>query len=227
MKINHAETLATFALNELPEHVLSRSGAVLYSGASTLKKGDVYILGVNPGGDPARTTGTVSQSLVALPTNKTNAYFATDWGQGGSQAPLQRRLHLLSATIGQDLESICASNAVFMRSRAVTGINFWADAETCWPVQQMILDIVQPRLIIAFGNSRRSPYAFLRNKLAPDCVQEPVDAEHGNWKCWGFEARVGGRNVYVAGFPHLSRYSPASADGNIKEPIRQWLKRCF
>ena len=50
-----ASSLAESALDKAQEyltqaHLLDSPGAVLYSGSATLKRGPVYLLGLNPGG---------------------------------------------------------------------------------------------------------------------------------------------------------------------------------
>ena len=206
--------------------VLDRSGAVLYSACHTLRPGPVYLLGLNPGGDPVQITSTIAGSLKGLPDKTENSYTDENWGlRDGKEvkSPLQTRLQLLAKSLNLSLQDICASNLIFMRSRSAAGIDFRADAETCWPVHEQILDIVQPSLVITFGNSERSPYAFLRDKLPHRAGEETCDSGHGTWKCRGFEGEWRGKRLYVAGLPHLSRYSPLRDAENVREEVLNWL----
>lgn len=205
--------------------VLSRSGSILYSAAHTLTKGDIYILGLNPGGNEGPS---ISQHLAELPNKTQNSYLDESWGKrvdADGQAPLQRRIKGLVNAVGADLRNICASNLIFMRSPNDKGIKFPKDADTCWPIHEKILDIVQPKLIIAFGNSLRSPYGYLFNKFNTDGHECIIDSGHGSWKCRSFEAVIGVHKIYVVGFPHLSRYSPFNKDGDLKEGLCTWLNR--
>lgn len=220
------DEFVTLARARLGADVLKRSGATFYSAASTLRPGDVYVLGVNPGGGP-EITSTIGDSLDQLPANMTNSYLDEDWGKGQGKAPLQQRLTKLAACLDLDLRDVCASNLVFMRSRDMSGIKFWKDAELCWPLHDLVLDTVRPKLILTFGNSADSPYAFLREKLTPSGPEDSISSGHGSWQCRGFQAKRHGNSVYVAGFPHLSRYRPLGDDGEVRPNVAKWLRGRF
>jgi hypothetical protein len=66
-----AEALRVFA-KPLIEPIAGRSGRVLYSAAETLRPGPLYLLGLNPGGNPAVETETVAESLASLPARREN-----------------------------------------------------------------------------------------------------------------------------------------------------------
>ena len=211
--------------------VLHKSGSVLYSAAHTLTKGDAYILGLNPGGIEGLS---ISEDLAALPNKSLNSYLDEYWGKKGiyrveeepkGQAPLQIRLNKLVNAIGLNLSNVCASNLVFMRSRNDKGINYPHDANICWATHEKILNIVKPNLIIAFGNSSRSPYRYLSNKFNLGGHESEIESGHGNWKCRSFEALILGRTIRVVGFPHLSRYSPLDKNGAVREDIKNWLRQ--
>ncbi|TSA56931.1 MAG: hypothetical protein D4R39_03335 [Methylophilaceae bacterium] len=204
-------------------NLLSRSGAILYSASHTLTKSDVYILGLNPGGTEDSSIG---QDLAALPNRTENSYLDESWGNrtgAAGEAPLQRRIKGLVNVVGVDLRNVCASNLIFMRSQNDKGIEYPKDANICWPIHENILTIVQPKLIIAFGNSLRSPYRYLFDNFNSDGHENIFEAGHGTWKCRGCEVIISGHKIYVAGFPHLSRYSPFNKDGAIKENLVTWL----
>lgn len=211
-------TLITCAKQSLAQ-VLDRTGTILYSAAETLSSGDIYILGLNPGGDSGLT---IAQSLGALPQKTDNAYLDEEWEnragkykQGG--APLQGRIRWLVTALGYDLGRVCASNSVFMQSWDAKGLDFPKDADICWPVHEEILRIVRPKLVLAFGNSSVSPYNYLYQRFGGD--EETMPSGHGSWKCRGFETEIADNKLHVAGLPHLSRYSPIG-----KESVVKWLK---
>lgn len=199
--------------------VLGRTGTILYSAAETLSPGDIYILGLNPGGDSGLT---IAQCLNVLPQKTDNAYLDEKWeNRAGKyeigEAPLQGRINWLVTALGYDVRRVCASNLVFMQSRDANGIDFPKDADLCWPVHEQILKIVRPKLVLAFGNSSVSPYSYLHQLFGGN--EETVPSGHGSWECRGFEAEIAGSKLHVAGLPHLSRYSPIG-----KESVVKWLK---
>lgn len=213
-------------INELFAHaerslapVLAKSGGILYSSVNTLTQGDIYVLGLNPGGESGPS---IYEHLVALPGKVDNSYIDESWENragcyppGG--APLQRRLKWLVESLGYDLRQICASNLIFMRSPDASGINYPMDADLCWPVHEQIINVVRPKLILSFGNSSVSPYEFLRQRFTGD--EEWMPSGHGTWMCKGFMAAAQGHKFYVAGLPHLSRYSPIN-----KANVVDWLR---
>src|SRR5690606_35182845 len=74
--------------------VLNESGSILYSSHQTLRKGDIYLLGFNPGGtegDP------LNNAITDLMRTTENAYLDQNWSgnhrtYGNGQAPLQKRV---------------------------------------------------------------------------------------------------------------------------------------
>jgi hypothetical protein len=85
----HIYTIGPLAHQHL-RPMLRLSGEVLYSAASTLRPGEVYLLGHNPGGDARnRDLPTVGSSLDDLPTKTINSYLDTLWnGRAEGRAPL-------------------------------------------------------------------------------------------------------------------------------------------
>ncbi len=210
--------IAKFARHHLRKH-LTRSGEILYSGASTLRSGQVYLLGHNPGGDPKNSKLlTLGRSLDDLPSKKTNSYLDTLWSRQRAvgQAPLQRRVVWLLKSLGLEPRDVAASNLIFLRSRGAAESQFRELSKACWPVHERIIDVVQPQLVIVFGNSGQSPFGFLLRKFGAD-VDEYCSSGHGNWVCRSFLAP--GR-FRVVGLPHLSRY-----DVSAHPAVVTWIKR--
>ena len=67
------ETLVALAKEQL-QPIAGRSGRILYSGAHTLRRGPMYLLGLHPGGDPTTHNDTVGSSLKELLNRTENAY---------------------------------------------------------------------------------------------------------------------------------------------------------
>jgi hypothetical protein len=199
--------------------VLGESGSILYSSHETLKSGDVYLLGFNPGGAGGNP---VEQSINSMLKNTTNSYLDESWENhngvwANGEAPLQKRVQWVLESIGLNPREVCASNLIFLQSREASGISY-SLAKKCWPVHEAILNIVKPRLIIAFGNSAVSPYGYLHSMLGGK--EEYFPSGHGNWSVKGFNCKINGLPVYIAGLPHLSRYSPIG-----KNQVMEWLSK--
>lgn len=206
------------------EDLLDKSGSVLYSSFETIRPGEFYLLGLNPGGDPIKQEkDTIRKHLEALPGNTNNAYTDEYWGpyQEGlkGDAPLQIRLRYLFDKFGFDIRNICASNLIFLRSHDGGGSGYPKTADRCWGVHEKIINIVKPRCIIAFGNSSVSPYQYIYNKFKPDCDVQSIKSGHGKWLCKVFRTSILGLNVVVVGLPHMSRYAIDKHDDVI-----DWVK---
>lgn len=107
----------------IPQSVLGMSGAAFYSGRAAFSApSPLYLLGLNPGGDPQvqmkdtveMHTGTV---LNEKPTNWSE-YQDEVWWEGhdrGTSGMQPRVIHLIEQ-LGFDLQKTPASNVVFVRS---------------------------------------------------------------------------------------------------------------
>lgn len=215
MKKNDIPIIAKYCLDS----ILDLPGSILYSSHETLKLGAVYLIGFNPGGAGGLA---VEKSIESMLTNTVNSYIDEEWGNlnnswSSGEAPLQKKVQWLLKSIGLEPRNVCASNLIFFQSRAAVDIDY-ALASRCWPVHEAILSIVNPKLIIAFGNSAVSPYGYLHSLFGGQ--EEFASAGHGNWCLKGFHCQINMRNVYVAGLPHLSRYSPK---GN--KQVVEWLSK--
>ena len=213
MSKNEIPKIAKKALSD----VLNEWGGILYSSHETLKPGDVYLLGFNPGGVDGNP---VEQSINSMLTNTSNSYLDESWGNGSGkwdrgEAPLQKRVQWVLESFGLNTREVCASNLIFLQSPKAADIRY-SLAEKCWPVHEAIINIVQPKLIIAFGNSAVSPYGYLQSMLGGKAEYFP--SGHGNWSIKGFRCKINRLPVYVSGIPHLSRYSPIG-----KYQIIEWL----
>ena len=211
------EDIPVIARNALSD-LMSESGGILYSSHETLKKGDVYLLGFNPGGSGGPS---IEESVEEILSSEINAYLDESWSNGNGswgagEATLQRRIVYLLNELGLEPREVCSSNLIFVRSRDEAGVDY-SLAKQCWPVHEAIIELVQPKLILAFGNSDKSSYGYLRKLL--NGKENSEWSGHGNWDVKGFETELNGRDIYVAGIPHLSRYSPEG-----KQSVIQWLK---
>lgn len=152
------EEIPKIAKDALSE-VLNESGSILYSSHETLKSGDVYLLGFNPGGAGGNP---VEQSINTMLTNISNSYLDESWENhngvwANGEAPLQKRIQWVLESLGLNTRDVCASNLIFLQSREASDISF-SLAKKCWPVHEAILNIIKPKLIIAFGNSKAVHY---------------------------------------------------------------------
>lgn len=208
------------AQNSLSE-LMSLPGGILYSSYNTLKPGDVYFLGYNPGGE-GPDGPTVADRLEALPSKTCNDFTDSEWGEtaAAGQSTLQLRVKWLLDNLGYSIEDVCSSNLIFAQSRDAKGVPE-RYADVCWPVHAAILALVKPKLILCCGNSQVSSFGYLHRKFDGDIQYSPKGvALHGDWAIKTFRTELNGQPVLVVGFPHLSRYNPIG-----KPQIIEWIKQ--
>lgn len=207
------------------KHLLHRSGEVIYTSHETLSKGDIYLLGLNPGMGDFTTIGSHIDRMLS---RTKNSYLDEDWDKQKDEAipdpklvPLQKRVISLLDSLGYDARNVCASNLIFTTTTSADELCFGL-AGLCWPVHEAVLELVKPKMLLVFGNGETvSPYAFLKALFCPaENDFTFCDSGHGDWKCKGFYAEINGRRTFVAGLPHLSWYSPIG-----RTEVIDWIKR--
>lgn len=202
---------------------IEKSGSILYSAVSTLCKGNYYLLGYNPGGDPAAIQTSIQHAINELPLQTVNAYLDEDWSGHRAypvgKAPFQLRVQYLLKALGERPEIVCASNLIFARSHDANGTVYPAEADLCWPVHELILNIVQPRAILSIGSSEKSAFAFIRNRMG-NPAETAILAEHGNWSVRATRGAIGSQEITLIGLPHLSRYSIIG-----KQKVINWIRQ--
>jgi len=208
----------------LGDDYLSKSGEFIYSATNTLRKGDVYLLGFNPGSSPDdKTQRTIKEYLENFESTTINKTLDENWGKNKiSKTLLQNRLvSLIPYLLNKNLRDICQSNLIFARSIDAMGIDdFRFHADKCWQCHELILNIIQPKLLLCNGSGEKSSsYSYIGKKFE---VNNPEWKEHGNtnasWKI--FNTTILKRETIVAAFPHLSRFDVQNNIEGIK-----WFKQ--
>ena len=134
-------------------------GAVLFSGVDTLVPGPLYVMGYNPGGESEvegpSGEGTIDSSLAAV-REKTdwNDWADGRYGPGETYNTFQKNVRTVFEALGADPRRTFSTNALFIRSRAASGVDGAWDVwwDTCWAVHQLFLDVVRPRVVVCLGN---------------------------------------------------------------------------
>jgi hypothetical protein len=178
-------------------------GEVLMSGLDTLKRGDFYVMGLNPatlGSEKAATPITVIQHLEKWNELEFSAYRDQCWRDecwqkdsfgrqiraGCPHHDSKKKTHqrVVTELLGYlgvspfNLHTIFTTNAIFAASRNANSFLAYREStlddawKSCWPVHQLLLRIVRPKVILClgYGNSSSS-FAYLRG-----VGQQPVEA---------------------------------------------------
>ena len=155
----------------IPKSLSNKSGAVFYSGKRAFKgQADLYILGINPGGDPrVQIDETVEshtrQVLNDKPVNWSE-YRDESWsGYPPGTANLQPALLHFFRRLRLDPGVVPASNLVFLRSQSKRRLGSEKDfcrlAEICWPFHNAVLKKLKVRVIVCFRGADK----FVRQKV--------------------------------------------------------------
>ena len=218
----------------MPEDMHERPGCVLLSGIRTIRPGDFYVMGFNPGGDPGAIPSPITE-LIAMPTGR-SAYTDQCWRAGCPEFNCdhfdaegriaerdlvihqRRMMALLRDTLGVQPAEVPVTNAIFARSasaaelKAQTGhsrAEWWG---ACWPIHQHLLSEVRPRAIISLGfGATTSAFGLLHARAGRPAWQ--VVGEEGSTGGWAFDAALpllDGDILHtrIIGIPHPSWYAP-------------------
>ena len=204
--------------------MLEYNGGILYSSKDTLKKGDIYFMGYNPGG--LGGAGSIEEDIKNLSSRKINAYLDEEWEPNGKkcqkgEAPLQKRVRYFFEKIDIDIKDVCSTNLIFAQSRNAGGVSYPDDADKCWKVHEyLIKEVVKPKTIICMGNGEgESAYAYLWSKYSPN-KEESITANHGSWRIKAFQTE-GETPKWVIGLPHFSYYELKGKQD--EEKIIEWI----
>lgn len=183
--------------------LIDSPGAVLYSGSDTLKRGPVYLLGLNPGG----AEGATLRDSIRACRQQHNAYLDEQWSPRGQLQPmgcatLQRRVQALCAAMGYQTRDVPASNLVFTRSTRIgTHLDFPAAQALCLPVHRIFLDAIQPDFLMTFGSIDNFKQAFNVTEV------ESRSAQHGTWMANRGRVEINDRKIAFGNVPHMSLWA--------------------
>lgn len=204
------DQLLAAILDQVPQRLRHVSGAVLYSGREAWTgTADLYLMGLNPGGDPALETETVAAQVhrvLRIEDANYSSYRDDSWGNGefrrGEHRMQRNVLHLLE-TLGLDPGLVPSSNLVFARSRSWGDLprkNQRAWAEACWPFHQAMIERLRVRVVLCFG---RPAGDLVRAMMG---AHEEIDCFiESNNRGWASRAYRGSEDVIVVQATHPSR----------------------
>jgi hypothetical protein len=199
-------------------------GKLLYSGVSTLRAGDLYLLGYNPGGDPQSETDSILSHLCRS-NSEQNEYLDARWRPGGrlyppGAAPMQKRVAYTLHQLRFDVQSVCASNLIFVRSTGIENLTSANDlANACWQLHRLILDIVQPKHIVVLGEDT---FNYVRSRGRARSAIEQYPSGHGSWNCKYVQLTLQQRECDMISVPHLSRHAISN-----HPDVCAWMRQRF
>ena len=222
---------------EVTSKALAEFGSVslnpFYSNPSrTLRQGAVYIVSLNPGGDPS----TIPSQREGMPLDHPQRASSRDdwsklldesWGTN-YQASVRHLARSVLPGGERGLREAFCTNALFMRGPIKSGVDARGLWEVCRPWHLAWLEVVRPSAILCLGNGEgASPYAWFRGLL--DTTKPlPSEAAYNNFAVKACTGKLDFRPVTVVGTPHPAHWS-ASAPKSVRavEYVRRLLEHCW
>ena len=201
----------------IPAELLDKSGKVFYSGRAAFSgKKSLYILGLNPGGDPEKLGNDSIEAHTEWVSTTApevwSAYRDERWmGKEPGCHGLQPRLLHMFRSVGLQPGAVPSSNLVFVRSRRETGIKsaFEQLANLSWPFHRFVIEALGPKVILCLGRSAGDYVRRQTGALQPYAVF----TEHNNrrWQSTAYRS-VHGLKVIVATHPSVADWTAAQTD---------------
>lgn len=193
----------------IPESLKCCSGKVFYSGRKAFESpSDIYILGINPGGDPSdpkeKSVGAHTTTVLNCRPGDWSEYRDEPWKKDSEpgSTPFQRRLRYLSCKIGMGLGEIPASNLIFKRSTGFSKLQGDAKqlAEACWSFHQKVIDTLGVRVVVCLGKPASD---FVREKLKAH--RQICEFVENNGRRWQSHTYKNPKGIQVVRLSHPSR----------------------
>lgn len=211
----------------VPGALKNQSGAVFNSGRTAFSNPcQLYLLGLNPGGDPDKhKTETVdfhTRKVLSKP-NDWSEFRDESWDrrEPGARGMQPRILHMLKG-LNLDAHRVPASNVVFKRTSSEKELSgdFNKLAEQCWSFHQHVIERLKVRVILCFGKTASE---LVRSKVGADKpVDRFVEANNRRWSCQTF-SNSQGLIVVAATHPSRVAWNTQASDptGLIRRALQQ------
>ncbi len=215
------------AKSHIPPELLERSGKVFYSGRSAFSRpASLYVLGVNPGGDPGaqaeETLASHTDWVASSAPDNWSAYRDESWkGKSPGRHGMQPRiLHMFNA-LGLNPGEVPASNLVFVRSRREGDLSGEVDrlVQLCWPFHELVISALRPKVILCLG--RTAGEHVCRHTGASDHYASFTELNDRKWQSHAYRSRSGLR-VVVATHPSIADWKalPTDPTGLLADALR-------
>ena len=203
----------------IPDSIMHRSGKAFYSGRLAFSSpSDLYILGVNPGGDPEEypdeTVDSHTEWVLGSSPKNWSAYRDESWGTSGAEAGsrgMQPRILHFFRRLNMRPGEVPASNVVFARSsrKATLEGDYTQMASDCWQFHQAVIDSLGVRIVVCLGNDVGS---WVRSRLfAHQQVEEFVEDNDRRWTSRLY-ASSSGLKIAVLTHPSIAAWTNSKTD---------------
>jgi len=199
----------------IPKYLLKESGKVFYSGRNAFTgKKKVYLLGINPGGDPiAQANETVEwhNNLVLSQQPNWSSYIHESWRKNPpGEYYLQTRLLHLFEELNLNPYKVPSSNIIFRRTREAEHVEkndtIWND---CWEFHEKVIEKLGIQAILCFGKDAGK---IVCSKVgANNLIDIFKEKNKRKWATRAFNNK-NGLVVIVATHPSRAKWDSEAAD---------------
>lgn len=201
----------------IPQALLKKSGSVLYSGRTAFSNpASLYVLGVNPGGDPNTQAGETvewhTSKVLNVHPASWSAYQHESWRNAapGTCGMQPRVLHMFRQ-VRLEPSNVPASNVVFLRSSRESTIDGAMKqlADQCWQFHQAVIDLLGVRVVLCFGKTAGK---IVCDRLsAHEQYAEFVEQNNRRWTSHAYVNHIG-QKVIVATHPSIADWTNPASD---------------
>lgn len=204
-------------LTLVPDSLRERSGEVFYSGrAAFARPAPLYLLGLNPGGDPIRQASeTVGRSLDEARSrakDRWSSYADESWGgRPPGTAKMQPRVLHMMDRLGLDVRQVPASNVVFVRTTREAALKSEKAAllRDCWSVHQSVVDNLGVCVVACMGGTAGE---WVRSMVGADTLIDSWSETNARrWTSWTHSG-PSGIQVVTLTHPSIAAWNSEDAD---------------
>lgn len=219
-------TLFDDLLGLVPRTLYTESGELFYTGrAAFAHSSPLYLLGLNPGGNPAALTDTTIGAEIADANrpNDWSAYVDEPWqGYAAGAHPYQASILHMYRVCGLDARTVPASNAIFVRtiSEADLATRKAELLRACWPVHAEAITRLGVAVVVCLGQAAG---AWVRSRLgAANLIETHRESNARGWRSSTHQAPGG---IQVVTLTHPSRANWTNPLADPSELVRNALAR--
>jgi hypothetical protein len=207
----------------LGEEEMNETGHIIYSGIETIRPGDFYFMGFNPGVDDSNGV------LRELPLNMENwsAYTQQCWHCGASTGCTRHRKKFhqnnviaVMTELGLRPEDTFATNLIFRQGSKPAGVYTEVIRDRYWRLHKKLLMKIRPKYIVCLGNDldEKTLSAFRILRILADQKTDVVLRAQGKFCRALFNLDDGPLTPIVIGVRHPSH--PGMIIPGLSETLR-------
>ena len=215
-RLNTTQPTIEAFFDKVPQELHATSGKVFYTGRLAFERpSPLYVLGINPGGDPDKykeeTVGGHSEQVLNKHPPDWSAYRDESWeGYAPSTYGMAPQVLHMFRHLGLSPGHVPCSNLVFVRSRAEAdlGSEMPQLIEACWPFHEFAVAQLQSKVVLCFGATAGE---HIKRRLgASRQIDEFRETNKRGWASRVFVSQSGLKVVVVTHPSRVNWIAPAA-----------------